>query len=96
MVFSPQQVKFEFLSYIKEFGVEPEHWRVGSGSDAEDALFRQNKVDRDKDIWLWKPLLSPAAAAIVLKYMTHNLRIPLADNSENGRFIFLFRLSRPV
>lgn len=91
MVFSPQQVKFEFLSYIKEFGTEPSGWRIGSGVNAETALFEENGVDRERDIWLWKPLLSPAAAAIVLRYMTEQLKIPLADTSAKGPMLYLFR-----
>lgn len=91
MVFSPQQVKFEFLSYIKEFGVDPQAWRIGSATDAEAALFTDNGVDRDRDIWLWKPLLTPNAAAIVLRYMTEQLRIPLAESSGKGPAVFLFR-----
>ena len=41
MVFSPQQIKFEFLSYIKEFGGRPEEWRVGCAVDAQKAMFEQ-------------------------------------------------------
>lgn len=91
MVFSPQQVKFELLSYIKEFGTDPENWRIGSAMNAEVALFEDNAIDRDKDIWLWKPLLSPSAAAIVLRYMTEQLHIPLSDRSSSGSNVYLFK-----
>lgn len=91
MVFSPQQVKFEFLSYIKEFRGERSEWRVGTGADAEAALFEGNAVDRKADIWLWKPTLSAAAAAIVLRYMNGQLHIPMSENSTPGPIVYLFK-----
>jgi len=91
MVFSAQQIKFEFLSYIKEFGGRPEEWRVGCAVDAQRALFEQAGVDRERDIWLWKPALSPAAARIVFRYLTEQLRVQSAVNSEPGANIFLFK-----
>lgn len=91
MVFSPQQIKFEFLSYIKEFGGRPEDWRVGCAGDAQKAMFEQEGVDRERDIWLWKPALSPAAARIVFRYLTEQLRVPCAESSAHGASIFLFK-----
>jgi hypothetical protein len=91
MVFSPQQVKFEFLSYIKEFGGSPEEWRIGCGADAETALFDENLVDRERDIWLWKPMLSPAAATIVLRYMSERFRVQIAENSTSGPILYIYK-----
>lgn len=93
MVFSPQQIKFEFLSYMKEFGGAPGDWRVGCAPDAPKALFEGNAIDREADIWLWKPSLSAAAAGIVFRYMTNQLRVPAANNSAAGSNIFLFKKS---
>ena len=91
MVFSPQQVKFEFLSYIKEFGGSAKDWRIGTGGDAESAMFGENEVDRERDIWLWKPTLSPAAAGIVLRYFTGQFGVPRTENSTAGPIVFLFK-----
>lgn len=90
MVFSPQQVKFEFLSYIKEFGGKPAEWCVGCADDAALALFDRHGVDPARDIWLWKPTLSKAAARIVFRYLTEQLHMPAADQGA-GRCIYLFR-----
>ncbi|MCL8385591.1 hypothetical protein [Xanthobacter aminoxidans] len=98
MVFSPQQVKFEFLSYIKEFGGRPADWCVGCADDPARALFVRHAVDTERDIWLWKPTLSPAAARIVFRYLTEQLHVP-AVAEETGRCIFLFRrgpVERPI
>ncbi|WP_072377981.1 hypothetical protein [Hyphomicrobium sp. NDB2Meth4] len=92
IVFSPQQIKFEFLSYIKEFGGRPEEWHVGCAGDAKDALFVQEGVDREQDIWLWKPALSPAAARIVYRYLTDQLHVQSAPaNSTSGAHVFLYK-----
>ena len=95
MVFSPQQIKFEFLSYIKEFGGRPEEWHVGCAGDAKDALFVQERVDREQDIWLWKPALSPAAARIVYRYLTEQLRVQSAS-ADTGAHIFLYKRTAKV
>jgi hypothetical protein len=91
MVFSPQQIKFEFLSYIKEFGGRPEEWRVGCAVDPQKAMFEQERVDRERDIWLWKPALSPAAARIVFRYLTEQMRVQSAECTAQGASIFLFK-----
>jgi hypothetical protein len=95
VVFSPQQIKFEFLSYIREFGGKAEEWRVGCADDARAALFDENDVDPDVDIWLWKPALSAAATRIVYRYMTEQLRVPPANKSGSGASIFIFK-KRPT
>jgi hypothetical protein len=93
MVFSPQQIKFEFLSYLKEFGARPEEWRIGVADDAERALFADNEVDRAHDIWLWKPALSAAAARIVLSYFAerHGIAPARYQAGAAARHVFLFK-----
>ncbi len=91
MIFSPQQIKFEFLSYIKEFGGRSADWRVGCAADAQEAMFDREGVNRELDIWLWKPALSPAAARIVFRYLTEQLHVPVAQSSGQGANIFLFK-----
>lgn len=91
MVFSVQQIKFEFLSYIKEFGGRPEEWCVGCAEDAQRAMFEQEAIDRERDIWVWKPALSPAAAQIVFRYLTEQLRVQITESATRGANIFLFK-----
>ncbi|MDH4980718.1 hypothetical protein [Hyphomicrobium sp. D-2] len=91
MVFSAQQIKFEFLSYIKEFGGQPAEWHVGCAPDAPKAMFEQADVDSEHDIWLWKPALSPAAARIVYRYLTEQLGVNHAASACDGANIFLYK-----
>lgn len=92
MVFSAQQIKFEFLSYIKEFGGRPAEWHVGCAPDAQKAMFDAAGVDPDGDIWLWKPALSPAAARIVYRYLTEQLGVKPTPDATAGSNIFLYKL----
>lgn len=93
MVFSAQQIKFEFLSYMKEFGTDPAAWRVGVAEDARQALFLDNGVDEVADMWLWKPTLSAAAALLVFNYFKERFGIDPAVHTatSEARSVFLFR-----
>jgi len=90
MTYSIQQVKFELLAHLKEFGGNPSDWRIGTTSDARRALFEINAVHESEDIWVWKPMLSAAAAAIVQRFFTTQYSVEPAL-SEGGRHIFMFR-----
>ena len=97
MTFSVQQIKFECLSYIKEFGAKTEEWAIGMADDAEEALFSVCGVDSRDDIWLWKPTLSPAAARTVVDFMVARHRLhPVAGfgAGQQGRCIFMYRMRR--
>ena len=87
--YSVQQIKFEFISYVKEFGADFREWSVGLADDAAAALFGEHGVDEARDIWLWKPAVSPGAAAMVRAWMCERQgAIPL---DGDGREVFLFK-----
>jgi len=90
MVFSPQQIKFEFLSYIKEFGEPASSWRVGCSANAEAALAEEQRIDLDRDLWIWKPTLSPAAARLVHRFFTNQFNVQDAGVASDGANVFLF------
>ncbi|CAA0085922.1 Uncharacterised protein [Starkeya nomas] len=90
MMLSVQQIKYELLLYIKEFGGRAQDWRIGVAEDAPQALFGENGVDEAADIWCWKPALTPAAARAVYRYMTEQFHVPPAPSSGQGRCVFLF------
>ena len=46
MVYSVQQIKYEILAYMKEFGGDFSDYYVGITHDPENALFKDHKVDR--------------------------------------------------
>ncbi len=92
MAYSVQQIKFELISYVKEFGGDFSEWSIGVAADAAKALFEINKVDPVRDIWLWKPALSPAAAALVRDWMTGRQQAnAVAGDGAPGASVFIFK-----
>ena len=57
--------------------------------DAPAALFGEHGIDEARDIWLWKPAVSPAAAAMVRDWICG--RQGAAALPGEGRQVFLFR-----
>ncbi len=88
-VYSVQQIKFEFITYVKEFGADFSAWTVGVAEDAPSALFNKHGVDEALDVWLWKPAVSPVAAAMVHDWMCS--RHGAASLAGVGCQVFLFR-----
>ncbi|PNG24881.1 hypothetical protein [Methylocella silvestris] len=92
MTYSVQQIKFELISYVKEFGGDFREWSVGVADDAPKALFEINEVDPVRDIWLWKPAVSAAAAKLVHAWMTGRQRANSAPTSgAAGASVFMFK-----
>ncbi len=73
MVFSVQQIKYELLAYIKEFGGDFSDYYVGVTADPKKALFIDHKVDKEHDPWLYKQALTFQAARTVQNYFLDRL-----------------------
>jgi hypothetical protein len=92
--FSVQQIKFEFLCYLKEFGADVDRWFIGTCEDPNLALFQAEVVDREVDIWLWKPALTAKAAANVRDYFIEKFHLKISNasvSSDHSKFVFLYR-----
>jgi len=74
MVYSVQQIKYDILAYIKEFGEDFDAYYVGVSADPMAALLDTHKVDKDKDPWLYKQALTFQAAITVQDYFLSRLR----------------------
>ncbi|HEY0285396.1 MAG TPA: hypothetical protein VGC62_00020 [Pseudomonas sp.] len=91
--YSVQQIKFEFLSYLKEFG-SAKGWQIGVCDDPQAVLFDSLAVDCSADIWLWKPALNASAAGKVVEYFQQRFGIAEAAcnrASEAANCVFLYR-----
>ncbi len=91
MADSVQQIKFELISYVKEFGGDFAQWSIGRAVDARKSLFEVHEVDPIQDIWLWKPALTCSAAAIVVKWMTQRQKTRSVFEDEDGHCVFIFK-----
>lgn len=68
MAFSVQQIKYDLLAYMKEFGGGFHEWYVGVTEDAEQTLFEDHGLDRNQDLWIYRPALTGRATETVLRY----------------------------
>ncbi len=91
MAYSVQQIKFELISYVKEFGGDFTDWHVGVALDAPKTLFQRHKVDPVHDAWLWKPALTGAAARLVVNWMTDRQNAQSAAGDAEGDCVFMFK-----
>lgn len=96
MVFSVQQIKYEFLAYMKGVGGAFDDWYVGVAADPEIALFEQHGVERTTDPWIYKPALSGKATDTVLRYFRDVLHTDAAEHAapvDGATFAYAFRKS---
>ena len=99
MAFSVQQVKFEFLAYIKGLGGAFCDWYVTAGSDPEALLFKVHGVEPGRDPWIFKPMLTHRATQTLVRYFTDVLHTDGCDPAgieEGAVFAVAFRKRRDV
>ena len=73
MVFSVQQIKYEVLAYIKEFGGDFSDYYVGISADPKKTLFENHGLDENDDPWLYKQALTFYAARTIQNYFLDRL-----------------------
>jgi hypothetical protein len=97
MVYSVQQIKYEILAYMKEFGGDFSDYYVGLTGDPEAALFDRHKVHRKKDPWLYKQALTFHAARTAQDYFLSRLKAdgePVLDGNEDTDCVYVYKKSK--
>jgi hypothetical protein len=85
-MYSVQQLLFDAMSYLKEFGAEGTAWRVAAVSPDLAGMEAQYEV------WLHRPALSQRAVETVVARLTYRFGLqPLAPAPPKGRYLFLGR-----
>lgn len=96
MVKSVQQIKFEVLAYIKEFGGDFSDWYLGISEDPMRTLFETHKVDKEADSWLYRQALSFGACRTLAQYFLGTLQVDgvLAQRGEEDLdCVYLYKKS---
>lgn len=96
MVYSVQQIKFEMLAYMKEFGGEFADWYVGIASDPLETMTAAHKLDTESDIWLYKQALSFNACRTLQRYFLETLQtdgVPVTRGNGDTDCIYLYKKS---
>lgn len=74
--YSVQQIKFELLSYLKEFGSNGPEWHIQIVTGTDDApLLEHDEDDNAPDIWIGKPAINERAASIIMDYMVRRFGV---------------------
>jgi hypothetical protein len=84
MVFSVQQMKYEILAYIKEFGGDFGDYYIGLSDDPKRDLVDKHNVDLEKDPWLYKQALTFQAARTTQDYFLSRLHADGARVEHGG------------
>ncbi len=95
-VYSVQQIKYEFLLYMKGLGGAFGDWYVGAAADPEVALFERHGVRSDVDPWIYKPALTNRATITIVRYFVEVLHADgqVPDLADDGATIaYLYRKS---
>lgn len=97
MVYSVQQIKYEILAYIKEFGGDFSDWYVGVSADPKNEMINQHSVDEEEDIWLYKQALTFKACNTIQNYFLEILNTDgelVTNANEDTDCVFLYKKSR--
>ena len=96
MLNSVQQIKWEILSYMKEFGGEFGDYYVGIAADPKMTLSEIHNVDMEKDPWLYKQALSFTAARTVQRFFIDRLHVdgtPILEGNEETDCVYVYKKS---
>ena len=96
MIYSVQQIKFEILAYIKEFGGDFSDWYIGIAADPKGTMFQTHKVHQDDDIWLHKQALTFTACKTIQKYFLDILKTDgeaVSEGDEDTDCIYIYKKS---
>lgn len=89
--YSVQQIKFELLSYLKEFGTHGPDWTIALVRGPDDAAIKHVVNDEsDAQIWICKPAISAKAAQIIAQHMVSRFNVNFLPTLEildaNGEY----------
>ncbi|WP_434053103.1 MAG: hypothetical protein RDA78_28420 [Roseibium sp.] len=101
--YSVQQIKFELLTYLREFGSNGPDWTIqlATGTD-DDAVQALEEGGAERTIWICKPTLSPKAAGIIRDHMVSRFGMkspdaaqPMETPGPEHKWILMYREATP-
>lgn len=94
-VYSVQQIKYEFLLYMKGLGGAFADWYVGASSDPVRSIAATGPVDGGERAWMYKPALSARATQTIVRYFRETLGTDGTDPDsipEGATYAYLVRM----
>ncbi len=96
MIYSVQEIKFEFLAFIKEKGGDFSDWYIGIAADPVSTLTAQHQIDQSEDAWIYKQALTFQACRTVQRFFQDKLNMDgetLLRGNEDTDCVYLFKKS---
>ncbi len=96
MIYSVQEIKFEFLAKIKEHGGAFSDWFVGIAADPRQTLQDRHGIDHEKDVWTYKQALTFQACRTVQRFFQEKLKTDgeaLLSGDADTDCVYLFKKS---
>jgi hypothetical protein len=94
-VYSVQQIKYEFLLYMKGLGGPFSDWYVGASSDPLQSIAETPSAEGDARPWMYKPALSARATQTIVRYFRETLGTNGPDSDaipEGATYAYLVRM----
>lgn len=100
--YSIQQIKFELLSYLKEFGTDGADWTIQLTTGTEDqAVLVLQDAEAQSMIWICKPALSARAAELIRDHMVSRFgmqsprsqELPVPETAERN-WVLMYRKAK--
>lgn len=96
MIYSVQEIKFEFLAKIKENGGNFPDWYIGIAADPVETLKGKHGIDPEHDVWTYKQALTFHACRTVQRYFQETLKMDgeaLLSGDDDTDCVYLFKKS---
>lgn len=93
-VYSVQQIKYEFLLYMKGLGGAFSDWYVGASSDPARSIAEMPSTEGEASPWMYKPALSARATRTIVRYFRETLGTGGPDTDaipEGATYAYLVR-----
>jgi len=71
--YSEEQIRVDIQSYIQRWGGGYDAWYVGIAKDPAGRLFSEHGVNKQEDLWIWRPATSTSAARRIERYFVELL-----------------------
>lgn len=91
MVYSPQQIKWDLLSAIREYGTDASGWTVCLSDGPPEATLGTLGLDADGMAYMGKPALTERAARLVHDFLTRRMGVASAPAPQRGNWIMVYR-----
>lgn len=90
-VYSPQQIKWDLLSAIREYGTDATQWTVCLSSQPPEETIIGLGHYPDAMSYMGKPAMTERAARLVYDFLRQRMGVATVETRRAGPWIIVFR-----